>query len=75
MVKVNAMNILERKQEIKSDIDKVKDEVLLDESERLLHLDETEVPEWHKKILEERLKEIDAGSAEMLDWDDVKKDL
>lgn len=69
------MNILEKKQEIKSEIDKINDEVLLNEIDRLLHLDEVAVPEWHKKILDERLKDLESDDTEMLDWDDAKKDL
>lgn len=30
------------------------------------------IPEWHKKILDDRQKEIDAGREEILDWDKVK---
>jgi hypothetical protein len=69
------MNILEKKREIISEISKVNDEMLLEEIDRLLHLDEAEIPEWHKQILLERLKEDEAGNTEWLDWEDVKKDL
>jgi hypothetical protein len=69
------VNILEKKLEIISDIGKVNDEGLLEEIRELLHRDEAEIPEWHKKILLERLKEDEAGNTEWLDWEDVKKQL
>jgi putative addiction module component (TIGR02574 family) len=33
------------------------------------------VPEWHKKILDERLKAVEEGREEILEWDDIKHDL
>jgi tRNA A37 N6-isopentenylltransferase MiaA len=69
------MSILEMKQEIKSEIDKIDDERLLEEIQRLLHRDDAEIPEWHKQILEERLKEYESGNVEMLDWEEVEKDI
>jgi len=69
------MNIVEKKLEIISEISKTDDEKLLDEIDRLLHLDEAEIPEWHKKILEERLKDDEAGNSVWLDWEEVEKEL
>jgi len=34
--------------------------------------EEFKTPEWHKKILDERMKLIQSGKAEYSDWDDVK---
>jgi hypothetical protein len=73
--KMSAMNILEKKREIISEIDKVNDEQLLEEILRLLHQEDDDIPEWHKQILEERLKKYESGEEEMLDWEEVKKDL
>jgi DNA phosphorothioation-dependent restriction protein DptG len=73
--KINAMSILEMKQEIKSQIDKIEDKKLLEEIQSLLHRDDADIPDWHKKILEERLKEDRDGTTEWLDWEEVKKDL
>ena len=69
------MSILEIKAEIKSEIDKINDEKLLEEILRLLHRDDDEIPEWHKQILNDRLEEYEKGNLKMKDWDQVKKDL
>ncbi len=29
-------------------------------------------PEWHREVLEERTRQIEAGEVEFSDWDDVK---
>ncbi|MBI5219248.1 MAG: addiction module protein [Bacteroidia bacterium] len=34
-----------------------------------------EIPEWHKKIVMERIKKYDASPEKMLDWDVVSKKL
>ena len=69
------MSILEIKQEIKSEIDKIDDKKLLEEIQKLLHRDEAEIPEWHKQILNERLEEYEKGNSKMKDWEEVKKGL
>jgi len=69
------MNILEKKREIISEIDKVNDEQLLEEILRLLHREDDDIPEWHKQILNERLEEYEKGNAKMKDWEKVKKKL
>lgn len=69
------MNIVEKKQEIISEIGKIEDEKLLWAIARLLHLDDEDVPEWHKQILNERLEEYEKGNAKMKDWEEVKKHL
>ena len=33
------------------------------------------VPEWHKRELEERIKRLESGEAQLLDWEDVKSQL
>ena len=33
------------------------------------------VPEWHKELLDARLKAVEDGSEKVLDWDDVKQSL
>ena len=35
--------------------------------------DEVVIPEWHKKIVKERLKKYKADPARALNWDKVKK--
>jgi hypothetical protein len=69
------MNILEKKQEIKTEIDRVEDEKLLEDILTMLHRDDEGIPEWHKQILEERLEKYESGNAKMKDWEDVKKSL
>ncbi len=31
-----------------------------------------EIPEWHKKLLDERRERVRTGQAQLLDWDSVK---
>jgi hypothetical protein len=70
------MNILEKKQEIKSEIDRIEDEKLLWAVARLLQIEEEEdIPEWHKQILEERIKKHGSGQLKMKNWEEVKKRL
>jgi hypothetical protein len=69
------MSILEIKQEIKSEIDKVDDERLLEEIRSLLHRDDAEIPEWHKSILAERDEKYGSIDEGMEDWEDVEKEL
>lgn len=33
------------------------------------------VPEWHKELLDARLKAVEDGSEKVLDWDEVKQSL
>lgn len=33
------------------------------------------IPDWHKNELENRIKRIESGEAELLDWEDVKTQL
>ncbi len=48
---------------------------LLEETSELLHRDEAEIPEWHKIILAEREEKYKNGEEEMLEWEEVKKQL
>ena len=34
---------------------------------------ELPVPDWHKELLDERLKAVAEGRAEILDWEDAKR--
>lgn len=36
---------------------------------------ELDIPDFHKKILDERLKEYKNNPDDLLDWDEVKRDL
>jgi len=39
------------------------------------NFEETPPPEWHREILEMRMKSIQTGDAIYEDWDQVKKEL
>lgn len=70
------MNIAEKKEEIKSEIDRIDDEKLIWAIARLLHLeDDADIPEWHKQILEEREAKYQRGEMKFKDWEEVKKTL
>lgn len=70
------MDISERKQMIKSEIDKIEDEKLLWALERILHLEEdVEIPDWHQSIVMERLEKYKKGEGKYVDWDDIEKSL
>ena len=70
------MNITEKKEEIKSEIDKLEDEKLLWAIARLLHLDdEGDIPDWHKQILKETEVEYVKGNLKMKDWEMIKDTL
>lgn len=36
-------------------------------------VNDSEIPEWHKEILEERLKKIETGEMEFVSWEKVKE--
>ncbi|MDB6069542.1 MAG: uncharacterized protein JWL81_713 [Verrucomicrobiales bacterium] len=33
------------------------------------------VPDWHRKILDERQKQIEAGTAKFIDWEIAKQEI
>jgi putative addiction module component (TIGR02574 family) len=37
--------------------------------------DTVEVPQWHKDILDERLRSMDQGPSELLDWELAKEQI
>ncbi|MEK7676331.1 MAG: addiction module protein [Verrucomicrobiota bacterium] len=39
------------------------------------HADQVLVPQWHKDLLDERRRAVEAGREEVLDWDTVKDSL
>ena len=54
------------------DIDKINDERLLKEIQRLIHQEEEDIPEWHKSILAEREEKYGSSDESLEDWEDVK---
>ncbi len=71
------MNIELERNLIIEELNHVNDEWLLKAIKRLLGLDypEDDIPEEHKRILDERMNEYDAGKAETMGWDEAKKRL
>lgn len=37
--------------------------------------DQIEVPQWHKDILDERMREAESGSVEIIDWEVAKQQI
>ena len=56
-------------------IQQTDDEWVLLAINRLLQIEEEEIPEWHKEILGQRLKDIEEGRAVFHSWDEVKKEI
>jgi hypothetical protein len=50
------------------------DERILFAISRLLQIDE-DIPEWHKEILQQRMKDIEEGKTVFHDWDEIKNDI
>ena len=61
------------KSKIISAINETDDERILFAINRLLQIDD--IPEWHKDILEDRLKDIEEGKVIFHNWDDIKSSL
>lgn len=51
------------------------DERILFAINRLLQIEEDEIPEWHKEIVAQRLEDIEEGRAVFHSWDEVKKEI
>ena len=51
------------------------DDRILFAIERLLQIDNEDIPEWHKTILNQRIKDIEEGKAFFYDWDEVKEEI
>lgn len=37
--------------------------------------DQIDIPQWHKDILDERMREAESGSVEIIDWEVAKKQI
>ena len=65
-----------KKKQIIDEIEHVEEEWILNAIGRLLAIDnETEVPEWHKEVVRSRVKEYKVNETELLNWNDVEKEL
>ena len=60
------------KSKIITAINETDDERVLFAINRLLKIDDDEVPEWHKEIVEQRWKEMKDGTAQFVKWEDIK---
>ncbi len=60
------------KTEIIAAINNTEDERILFAIKRLLQIDEDEVREWHKEIVEQRYKDMQEGKAEFINWEEMK---
>jgi putative addiction module component (TIGR02574 family) len=36
------------------------------------HVEESSIPDWHKELLDDRRKAVEAGKEKVLDWNEVK---
>lgn len=70
------MDLTAKKHEIIDLINKSNDEKLIEAIARLLHLDDyTNIPEWHRQIVEERIVKYEAGGGKMKNWEQVMDSL
>ncbi len=68
------MDVELKKKEIKAAIENTDDEKLLWAIARLLHLDdETDVPDWHKQIVMERIEKYEKGIEKTIRLDQPQK--
>ena len=56
-------------------VNNTEDERILFAINRLLQIDEDQVPEWHKQALNERSDKIKRGEEEFYDWEKVKEEI
>jgi len=71
------MDIESERSLIIEELNNVSEEWILKAIKRLLRLDmdDDDVPEEHKQILDEHIKEYESGQAETIEWEEVKKRL
>ncbi len=62
------------KSKIISAINETDDERILFAINRLLQIAE-DIPEWHKPVLEQRLKDMEEGKAVFHNWEEIKSSL
>ena len=68
-------NITFDKKKIIDAIHDTDDDRILFAISRLLDIEESSIPDWHKEILEDRLVEIEKGIAAFENWDTIKNSL
>ena len=70
------MNIELERRQIIEELSHVDDEWILKAIKRLIGLDlNDDIPEEHKRILDERIREYESGQMQTVDWEDEKKRL
>ena len=55
-------------------IKKTEDEYVLEEINQLLQ-NEINIPDWHKKVLQQRLQDIEEGNAVFHNWEDIRNSI
>lgn len=66
------MNITIDKEKIIAAIKETDDERILFAINRLLQIEDDEMTDWHKEIVEQRWNEMKEGKAQFVKWEDVK---
>jgi hypothetical protein len=66
------MSITIDKEKIIAAIKETDDERVLFAINRLLQIEDDEIPDWHKEIVEQRWNEMKEGKAKFVKWEDVK---
>ena len=66
------MNITIDKEKIIAAIKETDDERVLFAINRLLQIEDDEIPGWHKEIVEQRWKEMKEGKVEFVKWEDAR---
>lgn len=60
-------------EEIKKELDSVKDEKVLWAIARILNLNSSESPDWHRQMVEERFVEYERNPQNVIGWEELKK--
>lgn len=56
-------------------INETDDERILFAINRLLQIEDDEIPEWHKQELDRRAEKLNKGEEKLYDWNDIKKEI
>ena len=66
------MSVIDKSRIIEA-IQHTEDERILFAINRLLQIEEDEIPEWHKQELNRRTEKMARGEEELFDWNDIKE--
>lgn len=65
------MSVIDKTKIIEA-IQQTEDERILFAINRLLQIEQEEIPEWHQEIVMQRWKDMKEGKAEFVSWEEVK---